>query len=70
MKEETNAAVGIMKSAAIYASALSTIWILSIKDLHFYDLSNVVQYHLVMTKSLFGLVKIRAEGALFHTNKL
>lgn len=60
MKQEKNAAVGIMKLAARYASALSTIWILCIKDLSFYDLSNVVQYHLVMKKPLFGLVKISA----------
>lgn len=55
MKEEINVVVGIMKSAAIYASALSMIWILCIKDLNFYDFSNVVQYHLVMKKSLFVL---------------
>lgn len=60
MKEETNAAGGIMKSAAMYASALSTIWILCNKDLSFYDLSHVVQYHLVTKKPLFGLVKISA----------
>lgn len=54
MKEETNAVVDIMKSVAIYASSVSTIWILCIKDLNFYDMSNVVKYHLVMKKSLFG----------------
>lgn len=69
MKEEINVVVGIMKSAAIYASALSMIWILCIKDLNFYDFSNVVQYHLVMKKSLFVLKEPKSLLTSYNTEQ-